>query len=243
MYLLFADESGTPAPKDKLQSDALFVLGAIIIPEEIWQGINVELAKLKARYGVMGELKWRYFHKNRGPLSHLTLEQQDELRAQMYALIRSRRSITTLAVVVAQESAYQKSGIRTVNDLYSRAYKVLSERFQYFLQDLQRSTGRQSLGMLVLDNRGPSDDKLLQDFHSRLLSNDDPHSSIYSNFVEGLFIAPSHHSVGIQLADMVGGAIYRKEAHGDSRFYDQMSMTLRRSPKGRIEGFGIARVK
>lgn len=243
MYLLFADESGTPTPRDKLKSDDLFVLGAIIIPEEVWQGINDELARLKVRYGVKGELKWRYFHKNRGPLKHLSFAQQDELRTQMYSLISSRRSITTLAVVVQQASAYRQPGIENVNDLYSRAYKVLSERFQYYLQDLQRSSGRQTLGMLVLDNRGPSDDKLLQDFHSRLLSNDDPRSSSYDNFVEGLFIAPSHHSVGIQLADMVGGAIYRKEAHGDSRFYDQMSSTLRRSPAGRVEGYGIAKVK
>ena len=243
MYILFADESGTPSPPDKVKDGDLFVLGSIIIPEEVWGGMKDELAKLKVEYGVEGELKWRYFHKNRGPLKHLSLDRQDELRERMYSLIRSRKSVTTIAVVVDQVSAYRQSSITTINDLYSRAYKVLSERFQYYLQDMQRSSGRATLGILVLDNRGPSDDKLLQDFHSRLLTGGGPYSSTYENFVEGLFIAPSHHSVGIQLADMIGGAIYRNEAHGDARFYDQMSATLRRSPGGKIEGFGIARVK
>ncbi len=243
MYILFADESGTPNPPDKVKPGDIFVLGAIVIPEEVWGALKHDLAKLKKDYGVEGELKWRYFHKTRGPLKHLSLQRQDGLREQMYSLIRSRKSLTTIAVVVDQASAYRQSSIQTVNDLYSRAYKVLSERFQYYLQDMQRSSGRSTLGMLVLDNRGPSDDKLLQDFHSRLIAGGGPYSSTYDNFVEGLFIAPSHHSVGIQLADMVGGAIYRNEAHGDARFYDQMSSTLRTSSGGRVEGYGIARVK
>ena len=34
--------------------------------------------------------------------------------------------------------------------------------------------------------------------------------SQFNNLIEGLFIAPSHLSVGIQFADLVAGAIFRK---------------------------------
>lgn len=202
-----------------------------------------DLKTLKARYRVPGELKWRYFHKNRGPLAYLPFADQDQLRTDIYTLIRSRKSVTMIAVVVDQIAAYRQGGINSIHDLYSRAYKVLSERFQYYLQDMQRLSGRPTHGMLILDNRGPHDDKLLQDFHMQLTEGRGQFQSTYTNFVEGLFIAPSHHSTGIQLADMVGGAVYRKEAHGDSRFFDQISENFRRSPTGRIEGYGIARVR
>ncbi|MHB8385172.1 DUF3800 domain-containing protein [Metallibacterium sp.] len=51
--------------------------------------------------------------------------------------------------------------------------------------------------------------------------------------------SPSHQSIGIQFADMVAGAVYRKYAKGDDRFFDQIVASFRASPRGEINGFGI----
>ena len=48
-------------------------------------------------------------------------------------------------------------------------------------------------------------------------------------------------SVGIQLADMVAGAIWRYHEHGDSTWLDLIKSAFRTNRHGTIDGFGIAR--
>jgi hypothetical protein len=57
--------------------------------------------------------------------------------------------------------------------------------------------------------------------------------------IEGLFLAPSHLSIGIQLADIVVGAVFRKFEHEDNRWFDLLEPSWRKSPKGKKEGFGL----
>ena len=244
MHILFSDESGSPKPPEKVVPGDLFVLGGAIIPEEVWHRVSKSMKVLQREYNAPGELKWRHFftRNSDGPLGHLSQQQKDEMRAKLYGVITSTKSIRLIAIVVDQERAYRLPGVDCLDDLYQRAYKVLSERFQYFLQDLERTSGMSVNGMIVMDNRGPRDDKLLQDFHSSLVNGEGRNRSTYGNLVEGLFIAPSHHSVGIQLADMVGGAVYRAESKGDRRFIDPLLNSFRASPTGVVDGYGIARV-
>jgi hypothetical protein len=81
--------------------------------------------------------------------------------------------------------------------MYWLAYKQLTERFQYYLQDLSRIIGHSVHGIVVCDNRGPKDDENLRDLHATLMSSSTENISRYENIIEGLFIAPSHLSVGI----------------------------------------------
>lgn len=59
--------------------------------------------------------------------------------------------------------------------------------------------------------------------------------------IEGLFIAPSHLSVGIQFADMVAGAVLRAFRAQDKRFAAQTKPAFRTSPKGKIDGDGLVK--
>ena len=59
--------------------------------------------------------------------------------------------------------------------------------------------------------------------------------------MEGLFFAPSHLSVGIQLVDMVAGAIWRAQTHNDRVWFDKLRPSFRTSATGQIDGWGIAR--
>lgn len=67
------------------------------------------------------------------------------------------------------------------------------------------------------------------------------HTSNYQNLIEGVFIAPSHLSVGIQFTDMVAGAVYRNFVRKDSRFFTLIENSFRKNLEGKIGGFGLVR--
>ncbi len=48
MHILFVDESGSPPEVDKTAQQPFFVLGGIVIPEDIWAKMAGDLARLKA---------------------------------------------------------------------------------------------------------------------------------------------------------------------------------------------------
>jgi hypothetical protein len=60
MHILFVDEAGTP-PKPGQQYPRYFVVGGIIVPENVWHRIRDAMLGLKIRRRIRGEFKWRYF--------------------------------------------------------------------------------------------------------------------------------------------------------------------------------------
>jgi hypothetical protein len=242
MQMLFVDESGTPPPLDRVETSPIFVLGGAIIPDDYWHRVKADLDRIKAKYSVDGEIKWRFFspdNRKAHSMSHLDAIAKEALRSDLLAVLGRYKSIRTMGVIVDAARAYALPYIKSPDDLYWYAYKTLTERFQYYLQDISRISGQRINGIIVCDHRAPKDDKRLQELHAKLLSRNHYAASNYENLVEGLFIAPSHLSVGVQFADMVAGAVLRKEKANDSRFFDQISDTFRKSENGRIEGFGL----
>lgn len=245
MHILFVDESGSAPEPDKAALQPFFVLGGIVIPEDIWAKMATDLARLKAHYGISGEIKWRNFAPDKGgkahALSHLSAEQKDQLRVQLYEVIRRYKSVRLICVVANTVKAFELGYVNSANDLYWYSYKMLTERFQYYLQDLERVVGQKLNGMVVCDHRGPKDDERLRELHHKLVNGKGGVISSYGNMVEGLFIAPSHLSVGIQFADMVAGAVFRAFKAQDARFADQIKESFRASPSGVMEGFGLVK--
>jgi Protein of unknown function (DUF3800) len=244
MRLCFVDESGTPAKPDA-DRPQFFVIGAVIIPEERWHGVAGKLQGLKARLHYRGELKWRFFapaNKDaQNPMRDWTQEAKNEFRTEVFSILTSDRSIMIIAGVCQAAVAYALSNVNQQNDIYFRTYKVVTERFQYFLQDVTRTSGRNTYGIIVADHRGRGDDQKLRLQHKRLVEEDHAFTSTYTNLVEGLFLAPSHMSVGIQMADMVGGAIWRRFEHDDATWFDVIRPSIRQSRFGQVDGYGIAR--
>ncbi len=246
MHLLFIDESGTPPEKEKAADQPYFVLGGIVIPEDIWAKLAGDLARIKSQFKIDCEIKWRYFAppkqgaKNH-PLSHLSAQQKEELRTRLYQMICAYRSVRLICVVINTVEAFKLPYIKTGDDLYWYGYKQLTERFQYYLQDLERTVGQKLNGIIICDHRAPKDDERLRELHSKLMKSDKNNISAYSNIVEGLFIAPSHLSVGIQLADMVAGAVFRAYKAQDKRFAEQIKGAFRTSAQGKIDGYGLVK--
>ncbi|MCB1434572.1 MAG: DUF3800 domain-containing protein [Alphaproteobacteria bacterium] len=244
MHLCFVDESGTPA-KPGQQRPQYFVIAGLIIPEERWHGISQKLMGLKRQWKFFGELKWRYFapqnddHDN--PMLGWDRTRRDEFRANVFNIVTGDRSVNIVAGVTQAFAAYQLSNVTSQSDIYFRTYKVVTERFQYLLQDISRASGRKANGIIVADHRGRGDDEIMRMQHQRLVEQDHMFTSTYGNLIEGLFLTPSHLSVGVQLSDMVAGAIGRKFESGDETWYQEIVPSLRKSSAGKVDGFGIAR--
>lgn len=247
MYLCFIDESGSPPKPNQLgRRPPYFVIAGVIIHEAQWHGISEELQALKARqeFRVRGEVKWRYF----GPantdaensVAHLDQVARDAFRAAFYEIIAKRKAVKIIACVASAAAAYEQPYVTSQEDLYQMTYKPVSERFQYFLQDMERTVGSAQLGIMIADHRGKSQDEGLRYKHHRFVDGNAPVFSAYKNYVETIFMTPSHNSVGIQLADMVAGAIGRRFNSDDHHYFDQIEPSFRRQG-ARVDGFGLVK--
>lgn len=200
---------------------------------------------LKLRRKIVGEIKWRYFapgnNEAANPMRVMDRATRDAVRSEIYEkIICAEKSVKTLGCVTCIKAAYARPTINTRDDLYEYTYKPVSERFQYHLQDLTRQVGRPELGIVVSDHRGQQGDKRFR-AHQEALRCAGDFISKYQNLVESLFFVPSDLSVGIQLADMVAGAIWRNYEVGDKRWFEMLKPSIRCSPDGNIDGFGIVK--
>jgi len=200
---------------------------------------------IKIRRKIRGEIKWRYFAPNneeaRNPMRGLAQAERDAIREEIYRLMSSEAGIKTLACVASREGAYAMASINTQEDIYHAAFKPVTERFQYHLQDVSKISGRKEFGIVVGDHRGAGDDRRLRGHHEMLLHSASEFTSKYGNLIEGLFIHPSNLSVGIQLADMVAGAVWRKFERQDEKYYQLLKPSLRKDSKGDEAGYGLVK--
>jgi hypothetical protein len=244
VHIFFIDESGTP-PSPGKGKDKYFVIGGLVIPDSVWHGIRDLVVGMKIRRGLRGEIKWRYFapgnHDPANPMLGRAERERNDIREELYQIICSVKSVKSIACVTCVESAYKMGSIADRDDLYHFTYKPLSERFQYYLQDLSRTVGRMECGIVVADHRGAKDDERFRGAHERLLNQRTVWTSQYENMVESLFFQPSNVGIGVQLADMVAGAVWRKFEKGDERWYRALEPSLRKAPNGTVDGYGIVK--
>jgi len=244
MHILFVDESGTPSKPDAVEK-SYFVVGAAIVPEHSWHPLRDALLGLKARFGIRGEIKWRYFapgnDESRNPMRGLDAATRNEIRSAIYKIVAKDKSIRTLAAICSPKAAYALPHVEDQGDIYHLAYKAVTERFQFHLQDIS-APGRRELGIVVCDHRGTQDDKRLRAHHEKLLHSGAEFVANYKNLVEGLFLQPSNLSIGIQIADLVAGAVWRAYQKQDTQWFDLVKPTLRRSHTGEVNGYGLVKV-
>lgn len=242
------DESGSPPGKDKADYRRYFVIAGLIMHENQWHGVADEVRQLRKRpeFNVTGEIKWRYFGQENtdanNSVAHLSQDARDAFRTALFEIITKRKSIKIVACAADAKVAYDTCPyVTSAEDLYHYTYKPVSERFQYHLQDVSRAVGDKQLGIIVADPRGKKQDESLRKEHHRLIEENSPFVSTYENYVETIFLTPSHLSVGIQLADMVAGAVGRALNSKESRFARLLKPAFRARPNGKIEGFGFVR--
>ena len=192
-----------------------------------------------------GEVKWRYFSpRNRdakNPMREWSQDRRNEFRDSVFGIVTSQRSLRIIGGVCDAPLAYALGNVNIQEDIYFHTYKVVTERFQYLLQDITRDSGRHTSGIVVADHRNGREDHRMREQHERLVRESRQFTSTYENFVESILLSPSHMSVGIQFADMVAGAIWRFHEHSDSGWLNSIKVAIRADGQGTIDGYGIAR--
>lgn len=245
MYLLFLDESGSP-PNPEKATGQYMVIGGVIIPEGAWHGVKRDVNRVKQKFSIKGEIKSKHFgakaKADNNPLAHLGPDDKSIVREYLFSILTRRRSIKLLSCVTCVESAYKLDSVKTKDDIYNLTYKGVTERFQYFLQDSTRVTGQFQYGLIISDHRMQQDDERLRARHHDLIDKADKFTSEYKNIVETVLFSPSHVSPGLQLADMVAGAVYRAYQYRDGRFASKIKSAFRTSPTGEISGWGIVKM-
>lgn len=235
MRFCFIDESGTPPSKPN-SSRPYFTLGAVIIDAEKWKQCNAAVHGYKVRHKIFGELKWRYFAPHNtdksNPLRDVDAGKRKKLSLE-FASVIGKLPLEIIACVTDIESAFAYETVSCAHDLYHFAYKPISERFQYCLQDAK------DIGIVVADHRGRSDDKMFRTHHSTLTQGQSSNSSGYDRFIEGLFLQDSEHSTGIQIADYITGAIHRAYSAGDGEHAACFKAKMRGAAENRVMGRGL----
>jgi hypothetical protein len=245
MDLMFMDESGTP-PKPGMEYPRYFVMAGVIIPESSWSEVRDDLLGMKIRRGVRGEIKWRHFAPDndeaKNPMRGVPQPDRDAIREEMFGIIcKPQYGVTSIAAVCSASAAYKIANISDQDGIYHLTYKVVTERFQYFLQD-HSTRARTEFGIVVCDHRGSGDDKRLRAHHQMLIHAAGGYTSNYKNLIESVFLQPSHQSIGIQLADIVAGSVWRNYERNDPRFFSMADKSFRRSSSGQVMGYGIVKV-
>jgi len=193
---------------------------------------------MKIRRKIRGELKWRFFAPNnddsRNPMKDMSQDERDTIRAEIYSIMTKEKAVKTLAAVCSIQAAYRMPSVTDQQGIYNLSYKTITERFQYYLQDQSRASGSATLGLIICDHRGKGDDKRLQAHHQMLVHSTAAFTSRYENLVESVLLQPSNLSIGIQFADLVAGAVWRKCERGDDRWYAMIRESLRRGPAGKL---------
>ncbi len=235
MHLCFIDESGTPPSKPN-PNQPYFTLGAVIIRDEDWSGIAKAVRGFAIRHKLRGELKWRYFSPHNSssdnPMLGKSPEERKALSLELAGII-AKSPLTIIACVTDIGAAFEYASVSSQRELYHFAYKPLTERFQYFLQDSK------SVGIIIADHRGRDDDRLLRAHHDTLIAKSGINVSGYSKLIEGLLLQDSCHSIGIQLADFVAGAIHRAYSTKDGDLAKIIKPRIRAKPDGTVSGHGI----
>ncbi|MDA3857286.1 MAG: DUF3800 domain-containing protein, partial [Roseovarius sp.] len=228
-------ESGTPPPKPN-PSRPYFTLGAVIIDADKWKQCHAAVHGYKVRNKIFGEVKWRYFAPHNTDKSNPMNGFDAGIRKKLsldFSNIIGKLPIEIIACVTDIESAFAYETVNGSHDLYHFAYKPISERFQYCLQDAK------DIGIVIADHRGRSDDKMFRTHHSTLTKSQSTNRSGYDRFIEGLFLQDSEHSTGIQLADYVTGAIHRAYSTGDGEHAACFKAKMRGAAEGRVMGRGM----
>jgi len=229
VHLLFLDESG------RLDRGGLFALGGVAVRDAdwtvlkaLWQGTLRE-----HRWPLDREVKWHGIRKGEVPPALADAVFVALAVAPFTAYVVVMDLDRGPEVFPPEEHAY----FRSSEDVYGTALMFLAERFHYLL------AAEDDFGIIVVDSRFKEKDARLRRFFGDLTEEGTPYVKL-ERIVEGLFLSPSHYSIGLQCADLVVAAtVASQRGIGQgSGFFKQLAGRFARHPvTGEVEGVGLKR--
>lgn len=223
MYLLFLDESGTPG-------DGVFALGGIAIRADRWRDVKKrwESCLDDCHWPRTSELKWS------GTQSGLVPPGTADAAYACLASLPVSALVTVLYPGMGDDDVRAKF-FADSETVYATALTFVAERYQKFLSH------HHAWGTIVLDSRRFEEDNHMRRFFDRIHEGGTEFSGL-DRIVDGLLLGPSHHSLGLQLADLVVGATRAAQIKlGDaSRYFKQLDPIFMRNPvDGELDGTGL----
>ena len=225
MHLLFLDESG------QLSERKFFALGGIAIRDTDWQQLRRLWQETLNAHGWPSdkEVKWHGIRTGEvpPPLADAIVATLGHAPISCYVTLLD----IELGATVAPEF------FTTDEDTYATGLMFLAERFQLLLE------AADDVGVIIVDSRFREDDARLRRFFADLTHDGSPYSRL-DRIVEGLFLGPSHHSIGLQCADLVCAITAAAErGGGQARGYLKTLMPrfATHPATGALDGVGIKR--
>jgi uncharacterized protein DUF3800 len=225
VHLLFLDESG------QIDQGGLFALGGIAVRDADWPELRRSWQETLAAAGwpLDREVKWHGIRKGEVPPA---------LADAIFATL-ARMPITAYVALldVALGREREPDFFETDEDVYATALMFLSERFHHLLD------AEEDVGLIVVDSRFREQDQRLRRFFADLTKDGTPYMQL-PRIVEGLFLGPSHHSIGLQCADLVVAMTANAErGPGQGRGYLKKLMPrfAKHPATGEVEGVGLKR--
>jgi len=229
VHLLFLDESG------KIEDGRLFALGGIAIRERDWPELRERWqgALRASGWPLDREVKWHGIRTGEVPPA---------LADAVYAMLATApfTAYVTLFDLRAGPEVFPPAThtfFRSPEETYSTALMFLAERFHHLL------AAQDDLGLIVVDSRFREEDSRLRRTFADLTEEGTPYMRL-ERIVEGLVLGPSHHSIGLQCADLIVAATAAAErGAGQARGYlKQLLPRFAHHPAtGELEGVGLKR--
>ena len=224
MRLLFLDESG------RIGEDQVFALGGITVRAEDWRLLReCWLAPLREHgWPLDQEVKWHTIKTGFVPPKLADAVVDALARAPFTAYV-------TLLDLEAGAELPQFFG--TPERTYGTALMFVSERFHHLLE------AEDDLGMIFGDSRHREEDTSLRRFFGALTETGTPFMQL-DRIVEGLFLGPSHLSIGLQCADLIvsiTAAAERRNSTARGYLKKLLPRFAVHPATGELEGVGLKR--
>jgi hypothetical protein len=225
VHLLFVDESG------QLDQGGFFALGGIALRDGEWPELRRLWQETLAAHGwpLDREVKWHGIRKGEVPPA---------LGDAVFAMLAAA-PVTVFVTLLDQAAGrvQHPEHFDTPENTYATGLMFLAERFHKLLE------AEDDLGLIVVDSRFREDDARLRRFFSDLTKDGTPFMQL-PRIVEGLFLGPSHHSIGLQCADLVVAmTAHAERGPGIGRGYLRKLMPRYavHPATGELEGVGLKR--
>jgi hypothetical protein len=244
--IAFIDEAGSPeipCLSKPGSQDAVFCVGTCFMRIHYWQELKEIYEQTRDDFNIPldQELKWKNLVRHTGPAKHL-----DDARVWTFleTLIGriDPRKFKAVAVTVYKDDAYNRKGyIREAQDIYNSAVLFALQRLQNDLDD-RYGEGANCPALIIADSRerGGQDNRL-RSFVDGAITGGGLWVKFDKSIVEGILFQVSHYSVGVQIADLIAGAAFQRDARNDAKYLNLWDRVLRRSPTGSTSGYGYVR--
>ena len=241
--IAFLDESGVPEIPSLARRrggiDEVFCFGLCFSGIHYWQEMKEVYRDACVAFGVPLELelKWSNLMRKTGPASHMD---DQAVHAFVETVTRNLDPERFQGVCVSlwKDSIFTRKGyIHDAQDIYNVGVRFALQRLQNELDELH-GQGTNCPTLLIADSRGGQDSRLRR-FVKGIIEDGDLWVRFDRSLVEGVLFQVSHYSVGIQLADFLAGAVFQKDARGNSTYFDLWKPLLRRKPgTDKVSGYG-----